>query len=111
LKNFTRFCRASAVENTRKFGPRERREKEAEGQLLIQCRFFNLSNFVYLFSCVAKTAVRKLNDARRGDDFMEIELNEAREQQFEYLEEDEDFLSADSEENSGSFEDNGPSNS
>lgn len=38
---------------------------------------------------------------------MEIELNEAREQQFEYLEEDEDFLSADSEENSGSFEDDG----
>ena len=51
--------------------------------------------------------MRKLNDARRGDDFMEIEFNEAREQQFEYLEEDEDFFSTDSEENSDSFEDDG----
>ena len=31
------------------------------------------------------------------------------EQQFEYLEEDEDFLSTDSEKNSGSFEDDGTS--
>ena len=38
---------------------------------------------------------------------MEIEFNEAREQQFEYLEEDEDFFSTDSEENSSSFEDDG----
>ena len=47
---------------------------------------------------MARTAVRKWNDARRGDDFLEIEYNEAREQQFEYLEEDEEFFSTDSEE-------------
>ncbi|CBY42724.1 unnamed protein product, partial [Oikopleura dioica] len=55
----------------------------------------------------AKTALRKINDARRGDDFMEIEFNEAREQQFEYLEEDEDFFSTDSDEKSNSIEDDG----
>jgi len=36
---------------------------------------------------------------------MEIEFNEAREQQFEYLEEDEDFFSTDSDEKSNSIED------
>lgn len=38
---------------------------------------------------------------------MEIEFNEAREQQFEYLEEDEDFFSTDSDEKSNSIEDDG----
>ena len=48
-----------------------------------------------------------MNDARSGDDFIEIEFNEAREQQFEYLEEDDEFFSTDSEEKSDSIEDDG----
>ena len=48
-----------------------------------------------------------MNDARRGDDFIEIEFNEAREQQFENLDEDDEFFSTDSEEQSDSIEDDG----